>query len=42
VTGLPAAPSELTEGKAHHAAETSLAEGNQLFLEDLSKSAKLI
>lgn len=35
VTGLPTAPSELAEGKAHHAKETLLTEGNQLFLEDL-------
>jgi CRISPR-associated protein Cmr4 len=40
VTGLPAAPPEVAEGKAHHAAETSLVEGNQLFLEDLDFSAQ--
>jgi len=40
VPGLPAAPSGLTEGKAHHAAETSLVEGNQLFLEDLDFTAQ--
>jgi len=38
--GLPAAPSGLTEGKAHHTAETSLVEGNQLFLEDLDFTAQ--
>ena len=40
VKELPPAPSGLTEGKAHHAAETSLVEGNQLFLEDLDFTAQ--
>ncbi|HEX8204197.1 MAG TPA: type III-B CRISPR module RAMP protein Cmr4 [Isosphaeraceae bacterium] len=40
VTALPAAPTELAQGEAHHAAKTSLAEGGQLFLEDLDFTAR--
>jgi CRISPR-associated protein Cmr4 len=41
VNGLPAAPSGLTEGKAHHAAATALVEVNQVFLEDLDFTAQM-
>jgi CRISPR-associated protein Cmr4 len=39
--GLPAAPPELDEGKAHHhAVKTALVEGTQIFLEDLDFTAE--
>lgn len=38
--GLPAAPLGLAENKAHHAVETALVEGDQVFLEDLDFTAQ--
>ncbi len=35
VKGLPAAPSELKDGQAHHSPDTALAEDSKVYLEDL-------
>lgn len=35
LTGVPAAPASLDEGKAHHTTTSVLAEGNSIYLEDL-------
>jgi CRISPR-associated protein Cmr4 len=37
--GLPAAPTELAEGKAHYAKGTALVEGESIYLEDLDFEA---
>jgi CRISPR-associated protein Cmr4 len=39
LTGIPAAPASLDEGKAHHTTTSVLAEGNSIYLEDLDFAA---
>jgi CRISPR-associated protein Cmr4 len=40
LTGVPAAPASLDEGKAHHTTTSVLAEGNSIYLEDLDFAAQ--
>jgi CRISPR-associated protein Cmr4 len=40
LTGVPAAPASLDEGKAHHTTISVLAEGNSIYLEDLDFAAQ--
>jgi CRISPR-associated protein Cmr4 len=40
LTGVPAAPASLDEGKAHHTTTSVLVEGNSIYLEDLDFAAQ--
>lgn len=40
ITGVPAAPASLDEGKAHHTTTSVLVEGNGIYLEDLDFAAQ--